>query len=95
MEKILCAAIWYKNEHSPTHTIRNIDKGMVVTGYRHCDIIDMYYVLTGKISNNPDDVQGFLTSKKRFVDRKEAAEIAAKAGQTHIGNKGLFSEDLY
>ena len=43
-------------------------------------------------------VQGFLTSKGRFVDRKEAWKIARAAGQ--IDDNGgcereLFSEDLY
>jgi hypothetical protein len=45
-------------------------------------------------------VQGFLTSKNRFVNRKEALEIAIAAGQVNeneLGNSliGLFSEDLY
>jgi hypothetical protein len=96
-ERILCAAIWYKLEKEPTHTIRNINKGMVISGYRHCDIIDMYYMLTGKRSNNPYCVQGFLTSKKRFVDRVEANKIAIERGQV-IGNElgdELISEDLY
>ena len=43
-------------------------------------------------------VQGFLTSKGRFVNRKDAWEIALSSGQ--IGEDGgynheLFSEDLY
>ena len=45
-------------------------------------------------------IQGFLTSKDRFVNRKEALEIAIAAGQVNeneLGNPliGLFSEDLY
>jgi len=43
-------------------------------------------------------VQGFLTSKGRFVDRKEAWKIALDAGQIDANGgfeKELFSEDLY
>lgn len=39
--------------------------------------------------------QGFLTSRGRFVDRVEAAEIAKAAGQTTSEKGALFSEDLY
>jgi hypothetical protein len=43
-------------------------------------------------------VQGFMTSTGRFVDRKEAWEIAVASGQIDDKggyNKELFSEDLY
>ena len=43
-------------------------------------------------------IQGFLTSKGRFVNRKEAYTIALAAGQideTAGVNGELFSEDLY
>lgn len=43
-------------------------------------------------------VQGFLTNKGRFVDRKEAWRIARSAGQIDDNggyNSELFSEDLY
>ena len=43
-------------------------------------------------------IQGFLTSKGRFVDRKEAFKIALNAGQINNDdriNKELFSEDIY
>jgi hypothetical protein len=39
--------------------------------------------------------QGFLTSKNRFVDRKEAANIAIAANQCEKTVTMLFSEDLY
>jgi hypothetical protein len=41
--------------------------------------------------------QGFITSKNRFVDRKEGAEIALKSGQVSELKYGpsLYSEDLY
>lgn len=40
-------------------------------------------------------VQGFLTNKNRFVDRKEGGEIAFAAGQIKELKRHLFSEDLY
>lgn len=43
-------------------------------------------------------IQGFITNKGRFVDRKEAFQIALAAGQIDesagVGGE-LFSEDLY
>lgn len=47
----------------------------------------------------PDD-QGFLTSTGRFVDRKEAMQIALSSGQPMINhpsrnNHTLYSEDLW
>ena len=39
--------------------------------------------------------QGFLTSKDRFVTRKEAAQIALDVGQITEPVDILFSEDLY
>lgn len=43
-------------------------------------------------------VQGFITNKGRFVNRKEAFQIALEAGQIDESNgvdRELFSEDLY
>jgi len=39
-------------------------------------------------------VQGFVTSKGKFVDRKVAAKIAFEAGQIPKLKTVLFSEDL-
>ena len=43
-------------------------------------------------------IQGFITNKGRFVNRKEAFKIALEAGQIDESNGvdgELFSEDLY
>jgi hypothetical protein len=47
-----------------------------------------------------ESIEGFMTSRNRFVDRLEAAEIAINSGQVDRENLdnpiiGLFSEDLY
>lgn len=45
-----------------------------------------------------ETIQGFLTSKGRFVNRREAFQIALAAGQIDESagvDRELFSEDLY
>jgi hypothetical protein len=59
---------------------------VAMTGKRQCEV--------------GEEIQGFITSKNKFVDRKEGLEIAKTAGQINeneLGNSliGLFSEDLY
>lgn len=43
---------------------------------------------------NPADEYGFLTSTGRFVDRREAMEIGAEAGQCQIMGRELLSSDI-
>lgn len=106
-EKIYCAAIWYA-ELNPISEVRNpenISEGVVVLGHRHGDIIKNVFNLLGKRTVMYGDnsvgktVQGFLTTKNRFVDRDEAAEIAWKENQIldkSISNPNhLYSEDIY
>ena len=99
-EKIMCSAIWVKEQtrvmvHRPT----NIEYGMVFCGYRHCDCLEMmsYQYLKPEVITY-GTVQGFLTNNKRFVDRVEARQIAEKQGQLlpscSKGNE-LFSEDVW
>jgi len=79
----------------------NCDKGLVVLGHRHGQCMWTMGSLTGlrSVTNGSDSVgeykQGFLTSKNRFVDRKEGGEIAFREGQTEELKKTLFSEDLW
>lgn len=95
-EHILCSAIWYQDGKKYAHQPFNIESGVVVCGLRHCNC---YGVLAGLVGESYDvkltHNQGFLTSKNRFVDRKEAAEIAFKIKQITFETKGLFSEDLW
>ena len=102
-EYILCAAIWYKDIQTdrPDRTAKNIDRGIVVTGHRHGHCIAVLNQLgrLRSVVKGPDSVgdyeQGFLTSKGRFVDRKEAGKIAFERGQIKKETDCLFSEDLY
>ncbi len=107
-EKILCAAIWYKE--IPLKRVidgllpKNCDVGIVITGHRHGQCIWTIASLLGlRTCIKADDatgehIQGFLTNTNRFVDRHEAWIIAEKAGQiiNISGGEGtLYSEDLY
>lgn len=116
-EYVLCAAVWYKDEE-PLCDIEadafgfncyNLHSGVVVAGWRHANCMRTYSFLTGKPSRN--EVQGFITNYNRFIDRKEAFQLACKTGQVRIvetadgrefySEQGrifgsrLFSEDLY
>lgn len=95
-EKILCAAIWYKELPYNVANPKNCSTGTVFCGYRHDTIINFKYVLTGlRNAESGPYVQGFLTSKNRFVSREEAAELAFASKQITQQTKYLYSEDLY
>ena len=95
-EYILCAAIYYndfiKHEQQPF----NIKTGYVVCGLRHCNCFAIAQMIT---TIRHPQIQGFITNFGKFVDRKEAFNIAEKAGQLlDMGTKSersLISEDLY
>ncbi len=86
-EKIVCAEIWYndgkdyygENPHKPINT----NEGIVLLGLRHAHciatahavIVDLIVPLMGR------NAQGFLTTKNRFVDRREAFVIAKANNQ--------------
>ena len=105
-EKIYCSAIWYKDlKLSNIRNPDNVDRGVVVIGHRHGDIIKNVYNLLGlrSVEKGKDSVgkyeQGFLTTKNRFVDRKEGAQIAFLQNQikdlSTFNKDCLYSEDLY
>jgi hypothetical protein len=106
-ERIVCSAIWYKDVEMP-HPVRNpinINRGIVVLGHRHGDIIknvhNLLYIRTVEYGERScgEHEQGFLTNQDRFVGREEAARIAVKANQIknreELNSAYLFSEDLY
>lgn len=96
-EYILCAAIWHKDFSSTTGLPINLKTGLVICGRRHADCIHTYWKFTG-LSTDSSAEQGFMTSRDRFVNRKEGYEIAESAGQIMDGRgdgRTLFSEDLY
>lgn len=78
---------------------KNVDRGIVICGYRHPSCMYTMIAITGKRSvwaECGEYVQGFLTSENRFVDREEGAQIfIATGGKLNYSTKELFSEDLY
>lgn len=108
-ERIVCAAIWYKDldKLSDKWTPlaegymrpKNITKGIVICGYRHPSCMYTMAAITGKRSVDVECgeyVQGFLTSANRFVDRIEGGQIHIDNGnELKYSTTQLFSEDLY
>lgn len=76
-----------KIEENDTETIQKYGNLNVKYGWHEDSLI------------KSETTQGFLTNKGRFVNRKEAFEIAWKAGQLDSDINSpegtLFSEDLY
>lgn len=94
-EYIICAAIHFDDKLKHEHQPSNITSGYVVCGRRHHNVfVTANIICFGNVKPNPDK-QGFLTSKDRFVNRKEAGDIAFAAGQITEPTNCLFSEDLY
>ena len=84
IEWILCAAVRLDKKYGD----------LIIPGFRHNNCIDLVIMIDHKIKVT-QVMQGFLTSKKRFVNRKEAGIIAHKAGQINNPTDLLLSEDLY
>ena len=101
MEKIVCAAIHYKDKKCYEFQPKNISEGYVLCGWRHHNIINTRAQLLeeNQKTDSYNSVQGFLTSKNRFLDRAEAFKLAIENGQVIRENAfhsyKLFSEDLY
>lgn len=93
-EYIICAAIHFQNGIKYEHQPKNIESGIVVCGRRHHNCILTWSALSENELKVPT-VQGFLTSKDRFIDRTEGAKLAKQTGQLAREAKALFSEDLY
>jgi len=111
VEKIICSAIWYKdlplnrapfkdsNSEVPEGLIypTNVHRGVVFCGHRHPHCMYLMICLYGlKQHAAGEEIQGFLTSKNRFVDREEAAVIHKdNGGFLQYSTTDLYSEDLY
>ena len=93
---IICAAIWFKDENIHVHQPRNIISGLVVAGRRHHNCYLTAFALKDQeFIEKLDNVQGFITSDDRFLDRKEAGKLALEVGQIEKVTECLFSEDIY
>jgi hypothetical protein len=91
---VVCSAIHYEDNCKHVHQPKNIETGFVICGQRHHNCFMTVHILNQKLPNYKQ-TQGFLTSDNRFLDRKEAGELAYSCGQIKSPTKMLFSEDIY
>ena len=98
-ERIVCAALWVKTAEISSAAV---PYGFVVAGVRHGDCFAVVARLDTSDVRSAE--QGFLavdaSGAQRFVGRREALEIAQRAGQLQGRDKHrprhlLLSEDLY
>ena len=111
-EYILCAAIHYNDEKPHIHQPKNVSSGFVIYGRRHHNCIITYAILHNHFAGMDPitteslrkmdfvklpSIQGFLTSKDRFLTRAESYEVAVASGQIKPsdGSKCIFSEELW
>ena len=104
-EYIICAANWYNDGKKHEAQPDNITIGFVTLGMYHNWCIGNFYLIRQEILNKEyyelEDkcTEGFLTSKRRFVEREEAGQLALACGQikkmSYFGGKKLDSSDLY
>jgi hypothetical protein len=97
-EIVVCAAIWVQDHKNKPHGPVNIPSGTVFCGLRHCSIISQ--LAAYGIAHKNRSVQGFLTSKNRFLTREEASELVKSNNQEMVVDRSaireqLYSEDLY
>lgn len=76
--------------------IRTVD-GTVIRGHRHHDCLRSAGEIPNMIVLHAE--QGFITSRNRFVDRREGLKLQLDAGKASMDGPyrsvGLFSENLY
>lgn len=99
-EYILCSAIWFDDGKEYLYQPKNIKTGFVICGRRHHNC---YATLSAIVKNDDtiqnhlqyEKIQGFLTNKDQFVDRRDATVVAFLANQIEEMKYELFSEDLW
>lgn len=106
-EYIACSAIYYDDGNIyPYQNIYGIKSGFVIGCFRHSTNPFPQNPYFGGKENDLEFPtkntcckvhQGFITSYGRYVDRKEALEIAIKANQVKKEECGpqLYSEDIF
>lgn len=96
-EYVMCAANYHNDYIDYDYKPYNIDKGFVICGWRHPNCGESYMAANKQAKNWHNVVQGFLTTKNRFLTRAEALELVLSNGQLTkpiIGGE-LTSEDLW
>ena len=97
IEYIMCAANYHDDDKDYLYQPYNIDKGFIIAGWRHPCCGQIYMALNPRANGWGDCIQGFLTTKNRFLTRAESLELVKFNGQLNkpiIGGE-LTSEDLW
>ena len=91
-EYVMCAANYVDDGIDHNYKPYNIDTGLVYCGWRHACIFEI--MPKESIKNC---IQGFLTTKNRFLTRAKALELVKENGQLKEPLIGgiLTSEDLW
>ena len=97
-EIVVCAAIWVQDDKKRLYQPTNIPSGTVFCGLRHPSILSQ--LAAYGIAHKNRSVQGFLTSKNRFLKREDASELVKNNNQEMVVDRNaireqLYSEDLY
>jgi len=97
IEYVMCAANWIDDGKHYTHKPFNINTGIVFSGWRHGSIFEQSQIGYPFYMYGDKTIQGFLTTKNRFLNREDALELVKRIGQLTkplIGGT-LTSEDLW
>ena len=88
-ERIMASAIKFKLKSMP-------QCWQIMCAKRHPDVFNLMYE-HGIEYDKPSHVQGFWTTKERFVNREDAVDIALAAGQLppDFNETTLYSEDIW
>lgn len=92
-EYVMCAANYYDDGIEHNFKPYNINTGLVYSGWRHACIFE-----TMPEGTPHKCIQGFLTTKNRFLTRLEAYDLVINNGQLPDGKLIggiLTSEDLW
>lgn len=81
-EIVICAAIWVQDGKKRPYQPTNIPSGTVFCGLRHPSILSQ--LAAYGIAHKNRSVQGFLTSKNRFLTREEASELVRNNNQEMV-----------
>jgi hypothetical protein len=98
-EYIICAAMYYVDGTANGIWYENIphDKGHIICCLNH-EFRTLASIYPDKKHFGEEVIQGFMTSKRRFIGREEALQLAWDCGQIEeidFGKTLLYSEDLY
>lgn len=95
---MVCSAIWFDDGVPRAHLPVNVPSGIVACGLRHNNCFTVLMEIFPDRRYLSKSKQGFLTSRNRFVDRREGWEVALAAGQVDPEpweGSQLFSENLW